>query len=209
MNNGKIIQLWRFIYHYEINPKWYHWHWQKSLWTFKKTESIILLFKQKYLLCFTDHLCIHVEACSDEQKSIRVFWFLLLPLGFSISQHHALPKRLTKGPESRSSLSKYVVSAFLTCASLAIWMNDWYACFISGLSTEDQNSEAHPPHGVHSWDTLSLGSGIKTLAVLAPSFSAKSRQYAAAHQEPLSGLGHKSREGAAKKNDEKIAQDLI
>ena len=65
------------------------------------------------------------------------------------------------------------------------------------------------PHGVHSWDIVSLGSGVKTLAVLAPSFSAKSRQYPAAHQEPLSGLGHNSREGAAKKNNEKIAQDLI
>lgn len=91
----------------------------------KKIESIILLFNQKYLLYCTDLLCIHVEACSDEQKSIKVFWFLLLPLGFSISQHHALPKRLTNGPESRSSLSKYVVSAFLTCASLAGRMRDW------------------------------------------------------------------------------------
>ena len=153
MNNGKIIQLWRFSYHYEINPKGYHWHWQNSLWTFNKIESIILLFNQKYLLYCTDLLCIHVKACSNEQKSIKVFWFLRLPLGFSISQYHVLPERLTEGPEARSSLSKYVVSAFLTCASLAVRVNDWYSYFISGMSIEDQNSEACPPtaciHGTH------------------------------------------------------------
>ena len=105
---------------------------------------------------------------------------------------------------------KQVCSLCLFDVCLSCYKDEWLVRMFYFWTVYWRSEFRGPsPHGVHSWDTLSLGSGIKTLAVLAPSFSAKSRQYHAVHQEPLSGLGHKSREGAANKNNEKIAQDLI
>ncbi|MXQ85319.1 hypothetical protein E5288_WYG014449 [Bos mutus] len=94
------------------NPSALAMHECKCLWPDVPLECIVSLGTGRY----ESDVRNNVTYTSLKTKLSNVINSATDTEGFSISQHHALPKRLTKGPESRSSLSKNLCDTPRLCA---------------------------------------------------------------------------------------------